>query len=60
MNNKTLAMLAAIPLTLSFLSGFTEGLTGAVFSDGWYICLGLFMALFVPWSLIRLYKTNDQ
>ena len=56
MNNKTLAIFGLIPIMLSFLTGFMEGLTGSESDGSWWLVIGIGMIIFIPWGLMRLYK----
>lgn len=59
MNNKTLAVFGLIPVVTSFLLGFMEGFTGEVIAgDSFYIFVGIMVVVFVPWGLVRLYRTK--
>ena len=61
MNNKTLALVAGIPIWSAFSIGVIEGITGEVFvSDGVYAVIGMIMIVAVLWASYRLSKIKDK
>lgn len=52
MDNKTLAVLALVPLWLSFIMGALS----IEASEGVYILIGAWMFAFITWACVRLYK----
>lgn len=56
MNNKTLAIVTGIPVAIFFFSG----MFGLSMSDGDTTIFAIWMMIAMVWSLVRLYKTNDN